>query len=118
MVQTTQVVVLPDGRMDPKNASTYCGLSVKTLAMKRCDGTGPRFVKLGRIFYFQEDLDAWLQRDRVVSTAQAQQQPSCIRQIDQRPAMTTPEALAGHRSAGSASLGIDPASPRRLKPNQ
>jgi hypothetical protein len=72
-VQTADVVVLPDGRMDPKNASTYCGLSVKTLAMKRCNGTGPKFVKLGRIFYFREDLDAWLQRGRVVSTAQAQQ---------------------------------------------
>jgi hypothetical protein len=48
-------------------------LSVKTLAMKRCNGTGPKFVKLGRIFYFREDLDAWLQRGRVVSTAQAQQ---------------------------------------------
>ena len=72
-VQTANVVVLPDGRMDPKNASTYCGLSVKTLAMKRCNGTGPKFVKLGRIFYFREDLDAWLQRNRVVCTAQAQQ---------------------------------------------
>jgi predicted DNA-binding transcriptional regulator AlpA len=72
-VQTVEVVVLPDGRMDPKNASTYCGLSVKTLAMKRCNGTGPKFVKLGRVFYFREDLDAWLQGNRVVSTAQAQQ---------------------------------------------
>ena len=72
-VQTANVVVLPDGRMDPKNASTYCGLSVKTLAMKRCNGTGPKFVKLGRIFYFREDLDAWLQRNRVVCTAQAHQ---------------------------------------------
>lgn len=72
-VQTANVVVLPDGRMDPKNASTYCGLSVKTLAMKRCNGTGPKFVKLGRIFYFREDLDAWLQRNRVVCTAEAQQ---------------------------------------------
>lgn len=72
-IQTAQVLVLPDGRMDPKNASAYCGLSVKTLAMKRCQGNGPKFVKLGRIFYFREDLDAWLQRGRVVSTAQAQQ---------------------------------------------
>jgi hypothetical protein len=71
-VHTAEVVVLPDGRMDPKNASTYCGYSVKTLAMKRCDGTGPAFVKLGRIFYFREDLDEWLQRGRVTSTAQAQ----------------------------------------------
>jgi hypothetical protein len=71
-VQTIEVQVLPDGRMNPKNASTYCGLSVKTLAMKRCNGTGPRFVKLGRIFYYREDLDAWLGRSRVTSTAQAQ----------------------------------------------
>jgi len=75
-VQTAGVMVLPDGRMDPKNASTYCGLSVKTLAMKRCNGTGPKFVKLGRIFYFREDLDAWLQRGRFASTAQAQQSAS------------------------------------------
>ena len=72
-VQTAEVVVLPDGRMDPKNASTYCGLSVKTLAMKRCNGSGPKFVKLGRIFYFREDLDSWLSRSRFISTAQAQQ---------------------------------------------
>ena len=71
-ITTAAVTMLPDGRMDPKNASTYCGLSVKTLAMKRCNGTGPKFVKLGRVFYFREDLDAWLQRGRVVSTAQAQ----------------------------------------------
>ena len=70
-IQMADVVVLPDGRMDPKNASNYCGFSVKTLAMKRCDGTGPAFVKLGRIFYFKEDLDSWLQRGRAVSTAQA-----------------------------------------------
>ncbi len=66
------VVVLPDGRMDPKNAATYCGLSVKTLAMKRCDGTGPKFVKLGRVFYYREDLDNWLRSARVSSTAQVQ----------------------------------------------
>ena len=72
-VQTAGVVVLPDGRMDPQNAANYTGFSVKTLAMKRCNGTGPKFVKLGRIFYFREDLDTWLRRGRVVSTAQAQQ---------------------------------------------
>jgi hypothetical protein len=71
--QTPVVVVLPDGRMDPKNASTYIGLSVKTLAMKRSNGTGPKFTKLGRVFYFREDLDAWLQGGRAVSTAQATQ---------------------------------------------
>jgi hypothetical protein len=71
-IQSTVVVVLPDGRMDAKNASAYCGLSVKTLAMKRCEGTGPKFIKRGRVFYFREDLDAWLQLGRAGSTAQAQ----------------------------------------------
>lgn len=71
LVETVGVVMLPDGRMDPKNASIYSGLSVKTLAMKRCNGTGPKFVKRGRIFYFREDLDAWLQRGRISTTAQA-----------------------------------------------
>ena len=64
------VSVLPDGRMDAKNAARYCGLSVKTMAMRRCDGTGPRFAKQGRIFYFREDLDAWLREGLARSTAQ------------------------------------------------
>ena len=67
------VVMLPDGRMDAKNAATYCGLSVKTLAMKRCDGNGPKFVKLGRGFYFGDDLDEWLRGNRASSTAQVRQ---------------------------------------------
>jgi len=69
-VQRIAVLVLPDGRMDAKNAAKYCGLSEKTMAMKRCTGTGPNYVKRGRIFYHQTDLDAWLSADRVASTAQ------------------------------------------------
>lgn len=69
-----EVVMYPDGRLDAKNASSYIGLSEKTLAMMRCNGTGPRFVKRGRIFYFREDLDSWLNASgRFTSTAQAQQ---------------------------------------------
>lgn len=67
------VEILPDGRMNTRNASAYCGMSEKTLAMKRCDGTGPKFVKLGRVFYFRDDLDAWLSGKRSTSTAQARQ---------------------------------------------
>jgi hypothetical protein len=71
-VKLVEVVVLPDGRMDTRSASAYLGLSEKTLAMMRCQGTGPQFIKRGRIFYYQEDLDAWLaQARRVTSTAQA-----------------------------------------------
>ncbi len=77
MVQMTppkfvQVVLYPDGRMDTHNTSIYMGLSEKTLAMQRCDGTGPHFVKRGRIFYFQADVDAWINANgRHLSTAQA-----------------------------------------------
>lgn len=66
-----EVVMFPDGRMDTKNASKYVGLSTATLAMMRCAGTGPRFVKRGRVFYFKEDLDGWLEAGRASTTAQA-----------------------------------------------
>jgi len=62
-----------DGRLDTKNASIYLGLSVKTLAQFRCKSEGPPFIKpTGRVFYYKDDLDAWLNRTgRVNSTAQA-----------------------------------------------
>jgi len=67
-----QVNVLPDGRLDTENAAAYLGLKPKTLAQMRCDGSGPKFIKRGRIFYFKEDLDAWIDgAERCQSTAQA-----------------------------------------------
>lgn len=69
--QNIEVTILPDGRMDAKNAATYVGLSVKTLAMMRCNGNGPTFVKRGRVFYYRGDLDEWLLAGRAASTAQA-----------------------------------------------
>lgn len=75
-VRQVEILIFPDGRLDTKNAATYLGLSEKTLAMMRCQGTGPRFIKRGRVFYYQEDLDAWVaQAQRVTSTAQAKRQP-------------------------------------------
>jgi hypothetical protein len=71
-IRQVDILIFPDGRLDTKNAAVYLGLSEKTLAMMRCQGTGPRFIKRGRVFYYQEDLDAWLaQAARVTSTAQA-----------------------------------------------
>jgi hypothetical protein len=68
------VEMFPDGRMDAKNASRYLGCSTKTLAHLRCSGTGPSFIKPGRIFYYKTDLDSWLnQRGRLISTAQLTQ---------------------------------------------
>ncbi|MDR2166073.1 MAG: helix-turn-helix domain-containing protein [Zoogloeaceae bacterium] len=72
---TPDVVILPDGRMDAKNAAAYCGLSVKTLAMKRSSGTGPKFIKIGRVFYRREHLDEWMEKHGAASTAQARQIP-------------------------------------------
>jgi hypothetical protein len=69
-VSPRQVEVLPDGRMDTKNAAAYLDLSPKTLAMKRSSGTGPRFVKRGRVWYFRNDLDEWVARNDGFSTAQ------------------------------------------------
>jgi len=71
-IDFVRVTVLPDGRLDAKNAASYLGLSTKTLAMMRSTRTGPKYVKRGRVFYFKEDLDEWIQDGRVSSTAQAQ----------------------------------------------
>jgi len=70
-----EIFVLPDGRMDTRSTAGYTGLKEKTLAMMRCKGTGPRFIKRGKVFYYKEDVDAWLgQAKRVTSTAQAKLQ--------------------------------------------
>lgn len=72
MTNEIAITAFPDGRMTAANAALYLGLSGKTLAMMRCSGTGPAYIKRGRIFYFRTDLDAWIaQAPKVVSTAQA-----------------------------------------------
>ena len=63
---------LADGRMTTASAAAFLGLSVSTLATMRSKGTGPRFIRMGRIFYFQSDLEDWIGANpRVQSTAQA-----------------------------------------------
>ena len=63
--------------MNTRNTSKYTGLSDKTLAMMRCNGTGPKFIKRGRIFYFQSDIDDWMNANgRLTSTAQAKHKTS------------------------------------------
>lgn len=57
---TIEKAIFPDGRMTPRAAADYLGLSTSTLAIHRCRGTGPQFIKRGRIFYFKDDLDGWL----------------------------------------------------------
>jgi len=56
-----RVRVLPDGRMDRKNAAEYLGHAEKTLAQWATQGKGPRSVKVGgRVFYFRADLDEFI----------------------------------------------------------
>jgi len=59
---SVKVIILPDGRLDRKNAALYCGLSEKTLAMHASRGTGPDFVKRGKVWYFREELDRWIRQ--------------------------------------------------------
>ncbi len=69
--ETIKFQKFPDGRLDVPNASIYLGLAEKTLAMMRTKGTGPEFVKRGKIFYFLEDLNKWIhQEGKLTSTAQ------------------------------------------------
>jgi len=71
-IQITSVTMYPDSRLDVKNAARYLGFSDKTLAMMRYRGIGPRYIKRGRIFYYKEDLDRWLNAGgRIISTTQA-----------------------------------------------
>ena len=76
-VESIGIITFPDGRLDVPNAAAYLGLSAKTLAMRRCDGTGPKYIKRGRIFYFKDDLDAWIMENgKLSSTAQRQNNAS------------------------------------------
>lgn len=70
---THNIHTYPDGRMKPQGAACYTGFSEGTLANWRSLGIGPSFIKPnGRIFYYREDLDSWLQGSGSVrSTAQA-----------------------------------------------
>lgn len=68
------VRLYPDGRMDTYSAATYAGYSEKTMANWRSKGIGPKFTKRGRVFYFKNDLDNWLNEGRAQSTAQARLQ--------------------------------------------
>jgi hypothetical protein len=63
-IDGVRIRMLPDGRMDRANAARYLGRQPKTLAMWALQGKGPRPVKVGgRIFYFREELDAFVRGD-------------------------------------------------------
>jgi len=63
-VDVVRVRVLPDGRMDRDNAARYLGRAPKTLASWKSNGKGPTGKKVGgRIFYYRDDLDAFIARE-------------------------------------------------------
>lgn len=62
-VERITVRVPPDGRLTRRDAAAYLGRADKTLAMWATEGKGPQPRKVGgRIFYFLDDLDAFIGR--------------------------------------------------------
>lgn len=61
MIIYSKVRVLPDGRVSRPDAATYLGVTSKTLANWSTQQTGPQPQKVGgRIWYFLDDLQAWV----------------------------------------------------------
>jgi excisionase family DNA binding protein len=56
-------------RMTGPEAAAYLGISTSTLEKMRCEGRGPRYLKLGRrCFYRRSDLDQYLSAAVVETT--------------------------------------------------
>ncbi|SEP47660.1 Helix-turn-helix domain-containing protein [Rhodospirillales bacterium URHD0017] len=57
---------------DTGGAARYVGLSESSLNKKRCDGTGPKYQKIGKAVRYRFcDLDSWLESNTVASTTEA-----------------------------------------------
>jgi predicted DNA-binding transcriptional regulator AlpA len=62
------------------SAAAITGLSASTLNKLRCTGGGPAFLKLGRaVRYKLDDLEDWLDSQRVRSTSEIATKPTCSR---------------------------------------
>ena len=60
-IEPVRVRLLPDGRMDRKNAGKYINRAAKTLAIWAMEKRGPPVHKIaGRCFYYKDDLDAFI----------------------------------------------------------
>jgi len=54
------------------DAADYMGLAPSTMRAWRVRGRGPRYYKIGgRVFYKQDDLDAWIEAQVHCSTSEA-----------------------------------------------
>lgn len=57
--------------LDQKRVASLLGISTRTLERYRVSGTGPRYVKLGKLVrYLKTDIDAWIEQNISGSTAQ------------------------------------------------
>jgi len=57
--------------LKPDEAGGYLGFTAGWLAKLRMNGSGPKFIKLGRkVRYARSDLDAWISAGRTASTSQ------------------------------------------------
>lgn len=57
--------------LSPGEAAATLGRKPQTMARWRCEGFGPKFVRVGgRIAYRVDDLEAWIASRVVSSTAQ------------------------------------------------
>jgi len=57
--------VCADGRMNEAAASVRLEVSTSTLRAWRAAGKGPAYLKLGRVWYYSEDVEQWLARQMV-----------------------------------------------------
>lgn len=65
----------------PAQLSALLRVSTKTLAMWRCKGKGPVFIKVGgRVMYPEDRVRSWLVENEARSTAQAQSKAKLIKQ--------------------------------------
>lgn len=62
-----------DDLLTPRQAAACLGLTYPTLQRQRTEGTGPKFIKVGkrRVAYRASDLQAWIQSRVANSTADA-----------------------------------------------
>ncbi len=57
----------------PEEAAKVLRTSIRSLERRRVEGTGPKFVKLGRrVLYRPEDVEAWACDHAYASTAEAE----------------------------------------------
>jgi len=57
--------------IDEKQAARLCGFTVRGMQAKRLNGTGPRYIKLGRaVRYRPESIQQWLESQSVSSTCE------------------------------------------------